>query len=424
MTRHFLAGLIPARRLLGALVLCALVLCALTLPATFHHAAAQPAQRPSGPPPEAADLEGGENLPPPRSDEEVPALTPEAASGMIKPLPPELPDRTKELLGDTTIILDIPLRQIPNYRDEMRKLVEDLGIYARQRDPKFTLITFGGFDLLTWSQREFELAEIKRPDVEKSMGDSMTPVGYPMRRFMQQVSGVMLDGFFCAPLRVPQADVTAMRAENVKILAIDHCPEELVPGAFVAAARSGVVAHVDADFDMPMDKRFATIPEMRPIPENSGSVENMSQAKNMLINLNSRRFGSREAWLAALGKVNHDVLVLDPFFNGNQALTKEEVRRLKFKALGSRRLVLAWLDVGHASDDSYYWQRDWKVGNPSWVNAFDRSVEGAFHVEFWNPAWKAIIGKGFAGFMDLGFDGIVLSGVEGYRRWETMTPIN
>ncbi len=68
---------------------------------------------------------------------------------MIKPLPPEVPDRTKELLGDTTIILDIPLRQIPNYRDEMRKLVEDLGIYARKRDPKFTLVTFGGFDLLT-----------------------------------------------------------------------------------------------------------------------------------------------------------------------------------------------------------------------------------------------------------------------------------
>jgi hypothetical protein len=30
------------------------------------------------------------------------------------------------------------------------------------------------------------------------------------------------------------------------------------------------------------------------------------------------------------------------------------VRRLKFKALGARRLVLAWLDVGHAADDRYY----------------------------------------------------------------------
>jgi hypothetical protein len=317
-------------------------------------AAAQQPQQPRQPPPEAVDLEGGENLPPPRSDEEVPALTPETAIGAIKPLPPELPDRTKELLGDTTIILDIPLKQIPNYRDEMRKVVEELGTYARKRDPNFSVATYGGFDLLTWSQREFDLAEIKRPDVDKTLGDTTTTVGYPIRRYMQQVGGVILDGFFCAPLRVPEGDVRAMRDQNVKLTAIDHCPLGRVPEAFVAAARSGIVAHVDADFDMPATKQFAAVPDFRPIPENSGSVENLSQARNMLVNLNSRRFGSREAWLAALGKTNHDVLILDGFYNGNQALTKDEVRRLKFKALGARRLVLAWLDVGHAADDRYY----------------------------------------------------------------------
>lgn len=385
---------------------------------------APPQQPVRQPPPEATDLEGGENLPPPRTEEDIPSLTPEAASGSIKPLPPELPDRTKELLGDTTIILDIPLREIANYRDNMRETVEDLAIYAKQRDPKFTVVTLGGFDLLTWSQREFDLAEIKRPDVEKTLGDTTTPVGYPMRRYLQNIGGVILDGFFCAPLRVPEADVTAMREQSVKIMAIDHCPMELAAGAFVAAAQSGVVAHVDADFEMPSDKLFANIPEFRPIPENAGSVEHLSQAKNMLINLNSRRFGSRDAWLAALGKINHDVLVLDGFYNGNQALTKEEIRRLKYKALGARRLVFAWLDIGQAADDRYYWQRDWKVGNPSWIIAFDRTREGAYHVEFWNPAWKTIVGKSFAGFMDLGYDGIVLSGVEGYRRWEAMTPIN
>jgi uncharacterized protein (TIGR01370 family) len=64
------------------------------------------------------------------------------------------------------------------------------------------------------------------------------------------------------------------------------------------------------------------------------------------------------------------------------------------------------------------------VGSPSWIIAFDRVREGAYHVEFWNPAWKAIVGKSFAGLMDLGYDGIVLAGVEAYRRWEAMTPLN
>ena len=208
------------------------------------------------PPPEAGDLEGGENLPPPRRDDEIPKLTPETAAGSIKPLPPELPDRTLELLGDTTIVLDIPLKQIPNYREDMRRIVEDLGIYARKRNPNFTLITFGGFELLNFSQREFDLAEIKKPAVETTLGDAATPVGYPMRRYTQAVNGVILDGFFCAPLRVPEADVVAARGENVKTLSIDHCHVEQVPAAFIAAARSNVVAHVDADFDMPFKKQF------------------------------------------------------------------------------------------------------------------------------------------------------------------------
>jgi uncharacterized protein (TIGR01370 family) len=86
--------------------------------------------------------------------------------------------------------------------------------------------------------------------------------------------------------------------------------------------------------------------------------------------------------------------------------------------------VLAWLDVGHAEDEKYYWKREWGVGNPSWIVAFDRSQPGRYHIEFWNPAWRSIVGQSFAGLMDLGFDGIVLAGVEAYRRWEFMTPIN
>lgn len=403
------------------LVLAALAVAA-SLPLFSQPAGAQQVRVP---PPEASDLEGGENLPPPRREEDIPKLTPETAAGSIKPLPPELPDRTKELLGDTTIVLDIPLKEIPNYRDWMRNIVEDLSIYARKRDPNFTLITFGGFDLLHWSQREWELADIKKPAVEQTLGDSATPVGYPMRRYMQNVNGVILDGFFCAPLRVPEKDVATARGDNIKMLSIDHCatPQQVAP-AFIAAAQSGVVAHVDADFDMPFKKQFGVIPRMRPVPENSGNVENLAQARNMLVNLNSRPYASRAEWLAALAKTNHDILVLDGFYDGNKALTKDEVRSLKYKALGSRRQVYAWLDIGHAADDKYYWMREWKVGNPSWIVGFNRTQEGTYYVEFWNPAWKAIIGKTFAGLMDLGYDGIVLAGVESYRRWEAMTPLN
>ena len=394
----------------------------LLIAATAPGATAQE-QRVRQPPPEAANLEGGDDMaPPPIDPEDIPELVPQDDITSIRPLPPELPDRTKELLGDTTIMLDIPLSDIPNYRDEMRKIIEELASYGRSRTPGFITVTQGGFDLFTWGQREFDLTELKRPeDVRPStIADAEWPVGFPMRRYQQRINGYILDGFFCAPIRVPLADVEAMRDQSLKALSIDHCPPERAQGALEQARRAGIAAHVDTD----MDGKFADIPNVRPIPENPDSVETLTAARNMLVNLDNRKFGNKEDWLFALKNTNHDVLVVDGFFNGNQPLTKDDVRGLKFKKVGSRRLVLAWLDIGQASDDRYYWQRDWAVGNPTWLTALDRRNPGKYYIEFWNPAWKAITGKTFAGLIELGFDGIVIAGVEEYRRWEFMTPVN
>lgn len=386
-------------------------------------ASAQADPRIRKPPPEAANLEGGDDFaPPPMEPEEIPELKPRDDITSIKPLPPELPDRTRELLGDTNIILDIPLNQIPNYRDEMRMIVEELTTYARTRMPGYTVVTFGGFDLLSWGQREYDLAELKRPEMAKPsmVADAELPVGFPMHRYRQRVNGFILDGFFCAPIRVPQADVELMRSQSLKALSADHCPPERAENAFEQARKVGIVAHVDTD----MDRKFAAIPKVKPNPENSASVENLNAAKSMLINLDNRGFGTKVNWMQALKNTNHDVLVVPAFFNGNQPLTKAEIHTLKFKKLGARRLVLGWIDVGQASDDAYYWQRDWKVGEPSWITALDHTKPGKYHIEFWNPAWKAIIGKMFAGLVDLGFDGIVIANVEAYQRWELMTPVN
>ena len=397
------------------------IILASALALTANHAIAQQVRKP---PPEAADLEGGDigGGPPTSEPEEIPELKPQDDITSIKALPPELPDRTIELLGDTNIILDIPIKQIPNYRDEMRKIIEELSGYARSRTPGFTILTFGGFDLFTWSQREFNLTELKRPAVMKpeQVAETELPVGFPMRRYQQRVDGFILDGFFCSPIRVPIADVEAMRAQSLKALSVDHCPAERVQSVFQQARKEGIVAHVDAD----LKRQYSDVPNVRPNPENSANVQDITAAKSMLINLDNKKYGNKADWLLALKNTNYDILVVDGFYNGNQALTKAEVNGLKFKKIGARRQVLAWIEIGQASDDKYYWQREWQVGNPSWVHALDRANPGKYHVEFWNPAWKAIVGKTFSGLVDLGFDGIVISGVEGYRRWEFMTPVN
>jgi hypothetical protein len=303
----------------------------------------------------------------------------------------------------------------------MRDIVTDLATYARGRDPKFIVTTRGGFDLLAWSRREFDLAEIKRDPQAKIHSDAIMQVGMPLRQYVQQLNGLILNGQFCAPLRVPGDDLDEMRGMGLKILSIEHCK---TPGAAAsalsAAIQAGMVSHTDAD----QNDKFGVVPNSRPSPENPRNVEVLGNARNMLVMLDNRAYESREEWLAALQATNYDVLITDAFYKGKQSLTKNEVHALKFKEMGARRLVLARISIGYAEDERYYWKREWRIGEPSWIQAFGPDRPGQYTVEFWNPAWKAIIGKYFAGIMDLGFDGVVLDGVEAYRRWEFMTPLD
>ena len=85
--------------------------------------------------------------------------------------------------------------------------------------------------------------------------------------------------------------------------------------------------------------------------------------------------------------------------------------------------MLANVDVGYADDTKFYWQAEWEIGQPSWIVGANADNPRQYATEFWNPAWKAIVGKYLAGIMDLGFDGVVFDGVEAYRRWEAKTPI-
>ncbi len=327
---------------------------------------------------------------------------------------------TRLILGDLDV-LNIPLQEIPNYRGHMREIIEELSIYAQTRDPNFMVLTRPGFDLLTWSQREYDLAEVKRDPDARISTDAITPVGLPMRRYIQKLDGIVLNGQFCAPLRVPQADLLAMMRAGIGAMSIEHCRDANMASAGLnAAINIGVVSHIDLD----VERMFDHIPTVRPLPENAANVQNLDDAKNMLVSLRSRAFGSKQEWIGALRDTNYDVLIVDTFYNGNEALTRDDIHQLKFKQMGARRLVLSMMNVGYAEDERFYWQRDWQIGAPTWIKAHGPEGPGQYVIEFWNPAWKAIVGRYFAGIMDLGFDGIVLDGVEAYRRWEFMTPID
>jgi hypothetical protein len=211
--------------------------------------------------------------------------------------------------------------------------------------------------------------------------------------------------------------VAAMRAEGRKVLSVDPC-EGAAGKAISAAAKDKALTYPYADTRLRLD----SVPAARPPNENAKPVLNLADARNFLMNLSSVRFGSRAEWIAALDATNYDVLILD-VFHRSDALTRDEVRALKFKKVGAPRLVLAAMQVGRAFDSRFYWKPEWRPGAPPFLAVRDETNPGAFIVEYWDPAWKEIMGKTIAGIMDLGFDGVVFTDIDTYRTFEERTPL-
>jgi uncharacterized protein (TIGR01370 family) len=77
--------------------------------------------------------------------------------------------------------------------------------------------------------------------------------------------------------------------------------------------------------------------------------------------------------------------------------------------------------MGQAEDWRWYWEKDWKIGDPEWIVGKDpNDWEGNFPVAFWYPEWENIVIYGNKGrsqvneTLDAGFDGIYMDWVEAF----------
>ena len=342
----------------------------------------------------------------------------------------KLPPAKKAKKKLLKIIPETPLEQIPNHRQYMRDIVIELSVYAKKRNPKFVVLARNAPELLIKEHREEQWEIARDPDGADS--GKFTPLGSVNRPYFKALDGMLLDGAFCghdAYDKPTDDDVTlaltqaaaALAKEGRRILAIDYCrdPKQLAAVAKKTAALKAL-SYVDQDGD----KRLGRIPKGHPAGENADHITNLTAAKTLLPMLRADSHGSRDDWVRALLATNYDVMLLDGFWRGSESLTFDDLKALKFKAVGSQRLVLANLQIGRAVDTRYYWKRDWQVGAPSWLFAHDPDDDARMVVEYWNPEWKEIIGAYLKGIIDLGYDGVALDGLDAYLPFEDMMPID
>jgi len=82
------------------------------------------------------------------------------------------------------------------------------------------------------------------------------------------------------------------------------------------------------------------------------------------------------------------------------------------------KLVLAYIDIGEAESYRTYWQRGWRVGNPSWIVGADPDGWAEnYPVAYWAGEWREIwLAEGglLQQLLEAGFDGVYLDWVEAY----------
>lgn len=298
--------------------------------------------------------------------------------------------------------------RVPDWRGRAREVVETLSEYARARAPGFVLLMRGAPDLLFRTVSDDSLSQLLAPP--GSLLDrtpDAPPVGTLERQFARTLDGVVLDNQYCGeapPLQAAQVEV--LHDFGLSVLAIERCADAVTAQqARAAASLAGVVAHVTTG------QSLGAIPGGRLPGATAEMVQAIGEAGNVLVALDTGRYGSKADWLAALQETNHDVLIIPAFFQGDEALTPDDVFSLKLKKMGSPRLVIAALPVAVAQDTAWYWKKTWKAGDPAFILG-PAGTPGTWRVDYGNAEWRTLVGQTFTGLMDLGFDGIMLDGFE------------
>ncbi|MBB4284677.1 hypothetical protein [Roseospira goensis] len=320
-------------------------------------------------------------------------------------------------------LLVLPPTMIPDFRAELRLIVRELARYARARDPNFAVLARGGATLAFRTRREAVLEAARAAAGGLGAVDPDSPaagVGEPAGGFLGAVDGLVLDGQFCGEPPIADDRLARLADMGLRLVSVEHCADrETAAEARRRARAADVLIHVDTA----ADGRLDTVPVGRPWGENPDNITDPAQARSILWLETAAGYGDASLLIGALRDTNHDMLVLNPFLLGGVALGEADVQALRYKKLGARRLVLATFDVAFAHEDAYYWEPDWRLGAPRWLSATARDRTGAYFTEYWDPAWKALLGDFFVAVMDLGFDGVVLDGLDAVHRWEAITPV-
>lgn len=297
-----------------------------------------------------------------------------------------------------------------NYKQEMRDFVKNISIYAKDINPTFIIIPQNGVELISTTGDDRGVPEINYINAIDGIGQENLNYGYNiddketpidenqwMRTFLDMVKN---NG-------------------TVQIMITDYC---------------STLSKMDNSYSVNNSNEYISFAanhrELDNIPdyptsiynENSDTIRNLQQAKNFLYLINpDNLFTSKQEFVNSIENTNYDCIIMDFFYNGEE-FTPAQIEKLKQKANGGKRLLICYMSIGEAENYRYYWQENWKIGSPSFIEKENPNWAGNYVVRYWDAEWKSIIFGNNSSYLkkiiNLGFDGVYLDIIDAYEQFE------
>jgi cysteinyl-tRNA synthetase, unknown class len=143
-------------------------------------------------------------------------------------------------------------------------------------------------------------------------------------------------------------------------------------------------------------------------------------AQLALRNVKTWDYQLQHANLDRLAQSSSDMVVMDyaRSWGDKVPYSRADVERVRRRADGRPRLVIAYLSIGEAEEYRPYWRAEWKQNRPAWLLPENCRWPGNYLVKFWMNEWKQIMFAGqesyLARIMAAGFDGVYLDRIDAY----------
>ncbi len=297
-----------------------------------------------------------------------------------------------------------------NYRQEMRNFVHKISGYGKSANSYFIIIPQNGQELITLNGE---------------------PDGSPVTDYIAAIDGAGREDLFYGYNEdnepTPDDEKEYMLAfcdlceqNNVEVLTIDYCSShDRVDDSYTQNDLKGYISFAAPQRELNVIPNYPS----QPFHVNNINVNTLATAQNFLYLINPENFSTKQDFMDAVSETNYDLIIMDCFFN-DSAYSAAEIAQLKTKPNGGKRLVISYLSIGEAEDYRYYWQSDWSVHPPEWLENENPDWGGNYKVRYWYDDWQNIICGNDSSYLkkilDAGFDGVYLDIIDAFEYFEEL----